>query len=446
MVTLRTFSQSTLLQHVSPIKMQFISKLLPLALVLVHSFVASGNDVVSELDTLIMQLRSASDSESADVLSNVLQASEKYLNNYFGAYYQNMDQSDYFGSASATVNSYGIQGVTGSFICTIQLNAALSFSNDPTPSSSILRNLLTNAFQGVNLDLFIQGLLSVNDPFLSDLTHVIIEIDDSSVTEKYLGSDVDGLSVDNSTEKSLDLEFWARIAIYVTAGVTGMLLMLGAYCLCRCLCRKKKIQDEPDDIKDRTIEFAMSEIGSRPHAKHHNPRGRGPGRKNRTDRSPSPPRSLVSQESSMFTYNPVGMSRDIATLSLGSVSNINGDAQTFDLDAWQRPNVISTVTPAPFGHDISAIEQRDQLSLIEEGNESVSRGRTHSKKKKSSLEVRNPKSRKGSQSTRRPLPQMSDNSAEESNSSSSDVINDLRNLSLQIDKHRRSSSSRNQGK
>jgi hypothetical protein len=147
-----------------------------------------------------------------------------------------------------------------------------------------------------------------------------------------------------------------------------------------------------------------------------------------------------------------------ASFSLGSISKLSIDMPSIDLEAWQRQNTISPVAPAPFGNDISAIEQKDRdLSLIEEGDEEAFpplRGKEPnqylSRKSLSALEVRNSRSHKApSRTSNRPSKifetsiRGSDYSTEEGSGmmdtqSSSDVINDLRNLSLQFDKHRSS--------
>ena len=124
------------------------------------------------------------------------------------------------------------------------------------------------------------------------------------------------------------------------------------------------------------------------------------------------------------------------------MANIHIDNRNFDLEAWQKQNTISSVTPAPFGHDISAIaEPKDHLSVMEEGDEGSLRTRGSQ---------RLPKHRSSSRQARKSgtpsIIQESrgrDSSTDDSNSNQSDVINDLKNLSLQIEQHRRSKTKAN---
>eukprot|EP00934_Nitzschia_sp_Nitz4_P000147 Nitzschia sp. Nitz4//scaffold24_size164493//52060//53331//NITZ4_002318-RA/size164493-processed-gene-0.103-mRNA-1//-1//CDS//3329544084//147//frame0 len=422
--------------------MKILSNAAFLVLFLTNVLTVTATSVVSDIDTVIMQLRSISDSDSEAMLAALKEASTDYLNKYFTAYYDSVGQSDYFDSVTVTTNSYGIQGVTGSFMSTVEIEGELTFTADPTPTSSFVSNLVTNAFQGSNLDLYLQAVLNSEDTFLEDLTHVIVEIDEESVVERSFGEDANDASAGVSDEDT-GMNLWGKVAIYTAVGVvTGVLLFFGFTFLYQCcFSSKQQVQDDVVDMKGKQIEIPTPEIVMTSTTRRAS-QGRAVG-------GASPGKSVMSTDSSMFTYNQAGVSREIGTLSLGSISNINVvDNSNFDVHAWQQKNVISTKTPAPFGLDISAIEQRDQLSLIEEGNECVSRSRSQPKKNRSSLEVRNSKPRRPVPSTRRPQKAVAASqrtiypTLEEGNSTSSDVINDLKNLSLQIDRHRRSRPSR----
>lgn len=393
------------------------------------------------LDTIVVQLRSEAGSENKELLNELLQLTNNFINDYFGTYYAKTEPKDYFEEARITANSYGVQGVSRSFISTVEFDGVLAFNVEPVPSTDLIRDLLTNAFKGHNLEFFLKSLMSSNDPFLGNLTHAFIEVNEIPISTTGLGTEND----QESSDEGIQLQQWAEIAIYVACGIVGALVLIAFFCLCRCLFGKGQVQDAGDIIKIKDIEFPSPVNDSDKVRRHDAKAGNSKARRSQkpVDRSLSPMRSIVSQDSSMFTYNPTGMSRDLATLSLGSVSNINISNTNFDLEAWQRPNIISSRAPAPFGHDISAIEQRDHLSLIEEEDESVlqTRGsqRQSKKKKISSLDKRSSASLQYSKKTysrNLPQPYTRESSTEESFSSSSDVINDLKNLSLQIDRHR----------
>jgi hypothetical protein len=423
-----------------------IGKIIPFALLVLHGAISCSAEVTAQLDTIVIQLRSQSDSNNSDVLGEVRHRTNRFLNNYFGAYYANTEPSGYFDEARVTGNSFGVQGGAGSFINTIKIDGVLAFNSEPVPTPEFIENLLSNAFKGLNLDLYIEHLVSSDDPFLTQLTHAFIEMDGQPITEKSLG---ESNQVDFKTYKVVEqssLENWAEIAIYASAGVVGAVVVLCLFCLCRCWFGTAQVQDEMDIINVSKIEFPTP-IPDPPKPRSQRLKSTNYGGRriksransgtSRRDRSLSPSRSMISQDSSVFTYNPTGISRDVATLSLSSVSNIHIGTPNFDVEAWQKQNVISSATPAPFGNDISVIEQRDYLSVMEEGDEGALKIRGSQRLKKNRPSSRR-YSRNGYAPSTIPETRGRNSSSEESNSSSSDVINDLKNLSLQIENHRRS--------
>lgn len=424
--------------------MTMIGKIIPFALLVLQGAISCSAEITAKLDTIVIQLRSQSDSDNSEVLDQVLQRTNRFLNDYFGAYYANTEASGYFDEARVTGNSFGIQGGAGSFINTIEFDGVLAFNWEPVPSPEFIENLLVNAFKGLNLDLYIEHLISSNDPFVSQLTHAFIEIAGQPVTQASVGEGNDDFNTAEMQDQP-GMENWAEIAIYATAGVVGALVVLTLFCLCRCWCGKAQVQDDVDVINVSKIEFptpimeAPKPQSQRLKSTSYGGRtSRSGARSNGRNRTPSPSRSTISQDSSLFTYNTTGISRDVATLSLGSVSNFNIETQNFDLEAWQKQNIISSAA-APFGHDISVIEKRDQLSVMEEGDDGALRTRGSQRLQKSRPSSRQ-YSRKGYAPSTIPETRGRDSSSceESKNSSSSDVINDLKNLSLQIEKHRRS--------
>jgi hypothetical protein len=437
----------------------------PLAIVLLNSVQSLAASV--ELETVVMQLRSKVNTDSDELLSKMLEFTAGYMDDYFGAYYINTQPENYFSYAGLDVNSFGIHGVTGSFITTLEFDGVLFFDSDPAPSQDFIKSLLENAFQGMNFQLFLDGILASDSQFLTELTHIIIDIGGTTLTEKDLESSGDATPEDEPSSSTWDLNDWSEIATYATAGVVGALLIMALFCALRCmLCskRKRQVEDDIEPVKLKSIEIPTSAAQFQL-KQAYIPKHSRPFRKSNTehfynsrDRSPSPVRSIASQDSSKFTYNPAGtsMMSKASLFSVGSVSS-NIDMQSVDLEAWQRNDAISSLAPSPFGHDISAIEQKDRdLSLIEEGDEedprTVERRQNISRKARTEFEARKFRSGLPTRSSHRrgkPTPKTSrviDYSTEESSTvdtdSSSDVINDLRNLSRQIETHRRSNSRR----
>jgi hypothetical protein len=250
------------------------------------------------------------------------------------------------------------------------------------------------------------------------------------------------------------------------------------------------VEDEDDELGDEPIKIlALPVKNSRSRSANTTPTSQS--NTERSDSSsfddqmgrspPSPVRSLASQDSSKFSYsnnNHLG-NLNTSRFSLGSFSKFSMDMQaSIDLDgATQqsnyRPNTISNGSVAPpFGHDISAIENRRDLSLIEEedddeemGHHHLARARKYDARRSSRNDHPYSSSRRSfgakasndrrSRSTSRSRHAQTSSAAHrfsfarrhndydnsessiDLDTSSSDVIADLRNLSLQIEKQRK---------
>ena len=437
------------------------ARLLSFALLFVCS--STVNAATVEMGSIVMQLRSAVDGNDSEVIAQMLARTTTYLNDYFAAYYQNTVPQDYFSNAVLSVNSFGIHGGQGSYITTLEFEGLVFFNSDPTPSETFTLTLLSNAFQGLNQKIFLNEVVSGDNQFLKKLTYMVIEINDLTVAENNLveGAE-DATTPKDEVEKEMEEENWydadwVEYAVFAAAGLGGTFVMLCLFFICRCCCCKKQKESDNGEFPVKVFD---EEVGSNNYQRRvsRQPTNEATLQIARTyssghSRSPSPERSLASQESSNFTYNPAGMSMSKEGLSLSSISNIHNDTPSFDVEAWQNKNTISPVTPAPFGHDISAIDDENQtkdLSLIDESGEDSYQERAAKQRKQhlyrhsvNGLEVRQSRSRPvpkrgySQPNNSRMLDHYNDDSNSYKSESSSDVMNDLRNLSAQIDRHRR---------
>lgn len=452
------------------------AKLLSFALLFVCS--STVNAATVELGSIVMQLRSATDGNDSEVIAQMLDTTTTYLNKYFGAYYKNTEPQDYFSAAILSVNSYGIHGGQGSYITTLEFEGLVFFNSDPTPSETFILTLLSNAFQGLNQKIFLDEVGNGDNQFLNELTYMVIEINDFAVaTNNLVEGTEEATTPKDEEEEEMEEENWYEAewvdyAVYATAGVAGGAFVILCFCfvLCRyfCCCCKKQQESEDGEFPIKVID---EEVGTKNHQRRMSRQpineatlqiAKTSSSDNSQSRSPSPERSMVSQDSSNFTYNPTGVSMSKDGMSLGSLSNINNEMLSFDVEAWQKKNTISQVTPAPFGNDISAIDDQNQtkdLSLIDEVSEDSYRYQERVAKQQkqrmyrhhsvnalgqpmNALEVRPIQSRPVSKggyrqpSNSRMVDHSNDDSGYKSEDSS-DVINDLRNLSAQIERHRR---------
>jgi len=469
-----------------------------------------AQDVV-RLDTITMELRSTADSNSPNIVEDILHVTAKFLKEYFSAYYNGGDEGSQkpFQDVELVEHTFGVEVGEGHFFCTLEFNGELQFQEgqgEGNHDPEVITSLMRNAFRGPNMSLYLQDIIRGDNTFLTDLTNILIEVDNVLLSETTVDSIRPDLKKETSSEKPWDLNDWVEVTIYAVAGFAGAMFLAGIYCLVSCVRGGRgQIQDEyqltklheTPDWKPESRTDGGLPPQSRPSkntniqrittSKHPRPSSRGqlprpPSTKNNsrqellpTRTQPTPTRSssmdspvsTFSHDMSLFTTGDA--SRDVGTISLGSISNLHLDhhGQNFDLEAWQNPTFISSKVPAPFGHDISAIEKQDQMSMLD-NDFSILRPRTSGqqrpldtkRKPRSDLppmgtrskEVR-PSSSSSSfrppylysssaarYATTIPEPETSsrDSSTDVSMSNSSDVINDLKNLSMQIDQHRRS--------
>ena len=148
--------------------------------------------------------------------------------------------------------------------------------------------------------------------------------------------------------------------------------------------------------------------------------------------SPSPLASIGSQDSSAFTYtynpNSKGSVENSKSGFFGSSFVSSSSQVEIDVEAWQRGSTVSSNASLPFGHDISAITTKRDLSLIEEGDEdrSTSRQSEGSRSRLSAQAIDELERQERRKRSRLNL-----------NGSARAVIDDLNDLSAQIDDYRR---------
>ena len=451
------------------------------------------------LERIIMQLRSEVDSDSDGINTEIQQITTAYLNKYYGAYYSKNQAQGYYIQSDLSVSSLGVLGVEGSFITTLEIDGVLTFdSNIDPPSEPFIDTLLRNAFQGHNEKIYLTEVMKSSNEFLQDLTHIFINIDDTTVAETEIERPSTGSDSATNTESSNSTiptsvpqtqgsssgtgnGKRARVTIVT---VVVLLVLLGCLCCFRYMFRAKDstVDDDDDEYNDEPIKVLKLPIKNKKKGSMNSSRNLqqinlSPRSENTTSSSdnslsdkmgrspPSPERSLSSQDSSKFTYSNNNNNNYLnnSRISLGSFSRFSMDMQaSIDLGGPQRPNTISNgMQVPPFGHDISAIESHRDLSLIEEEDDDEEIGgggltkrdaRKNNNRRPSSYSSsrRTFEGRHSSRSSRsRPSKHSSSSrmymyrqddmfDASIDSDASSDVIEDLKNLSMQIQQQRRS--------
>lgn len=449
------------------------------------------------LGAIIMQLRSKAEADAPTLNRRVEAVTADFLNQYFKAYYTRTEQgaSDYFEKVDLSTNSLGVHGVEGSYITTIEIEGTLSFNAETKlPSSFFIETLLRNAFMGQNEQLYVDQLLKVeSDEFLQNLTYLIIDINKSNVAESLLREDgtVTSPVVDTASMKTKDSggnkafsEKWITVMIYAGSVALALLLLACTSCLLR-RCRERKAAtaedgDSDDDdangdepikiihlpVKKKKTSFLRSTENDidliSPNSAGTTPTIAG-SLSDQMDRPPpSPQRSMSSQCSSIFTYSG-NMSKmtysktnnDVASRVPSIGSRFSLDMPSIDLGAWRG----GREDPPAFGADISVIEAQKDLSLIPEENldieagvRDMATGYSHKRNVGSGSRylLRNSRAVLGARQSQSRSSHRSEsyfysgkhvsNSDVDSDcaldTSTEDVIDDLKNLSLQIQRER----------
>ena len=439
------------------------------------------------LGDIVMQLRSSVDAENTDELNETLEAvTTNYLNEYFNAYYARTEQpKNYFSDAKLSTTSFGVYGVEGSFITTIEIEGTLSFNSDTLPTSEFIDTLLRNGFQGRNEQLYLDQLLNADDDFLQNLRYLIIDINkiDSEEPPKL---DDGSSATQNSSEKNiLDQERPLNIMertrsekmilafICVTCVVLFFLLLFCGWLLYkRSQKRKNQSKENSGEGEEplKVIKLPVKQQSSSSKKKNIDHKMISPTATETTarlspqsigfpDRPPSPQRSMTSQESSHFTYTD-NMSR-WTTKNTTNQNRLKSAGSPFskwsldDLSSWRG----GRQDPPAFRSDVSAIPKKNDLNLspeardIEKGYRNNkdnrvtrhnSNNRKPSRKSRVALDERQSKSRYSNRSETYFYNGQYDHNESDTGGeyTADDVICDLRDLSMQIREQRRNTKSK----
>lgn len=409
-------------------------KILAVASIIVTSLLSSvkagvGTEEVA-FGALRLELHSKSSSEANVLLSDLVNRTSTFLDKELRTYFSDSISGEYYSHTVLGVVDFKIEQ-TGDLLYSsiIGFEGSSFFSTVPLPGAGFINNLFKDAFQGDSRLDYVRDLQSSDIPFLTDVFYLVVELNNQVIASEDMTPT--NTSTDSSGNSALSAESMALIVAGSSAAALALCLA-AAFFYCKRTKKGSKLRVKTIQSNQGTAEDPESPV-----------------------HSPSPVHSICSQESSKFTYNPRSIYTSTSSISALTMetktiashfSSLNVDIDNgIDMGAWTRQNTISPMTPAPFGHDISAIEPNGKdLSLV---MESTDEDYTPASQKSASL----------TKSALRDLDEKIMNVAwnnrngfndsypsEEEGyevSDHSDVINDLNNLSLQIDKHRGSTAS-----
>ncbi|VEU42254.1 unnamed protein product [Pseudo-nitzschia multistriata] len=435
------------------------------------------------LGAIILQLRSAVDTDAAELNERVEAITTNYLNQYFKAYYARTepDDDEYFEKAVISANSFGVHGVEGSYITTLEIEGTLSFTSDEVPTSFFIETLLRNAFKGQNEKLFLDQLLKEDEDFLQNLTYLIIDINKTKVAESSVedgapsgDSSSSGVEASRANERRVLNEKWIIALLCVTSLIVALMILACYFYLRRRYTKpiaakktKKKADSDNEEpmkviklpLKKKQSSSTDDNVGGNllisPTSAGTTPTSAGSLSDHMDHPPPSPIQSLTSHCSSMFT-NGDNMSRFAIRKANNDVSKFSLDMPSIDLGTWRG----GRVDPPEFGSDISAIVTRKDLSLIAEEKSDIESGvdtennnrsrrkgflgsRYSSRSSRGEISLRQAQSRSSYRSETyfyncRNVPNDDSDSDCPLDTSAGDVICDLKNLSIQIERERNS--------
>ena len=378
---------------------------------------------------LRIELRSSSPSEARAILADLSTRTSSFLDTHLQTYFSESVSGDYYSHTGLGIVDFNVvQTDDLLYSAIVDFDGSSFFTYVPLPGAEFITKLLKNAFQGSSRLDYVKELQSSEIPFLASITSVVVELNNQVIASEDLPV---VNTMDNSTGGStMSTE---TMALIVAGSAAGAL----ALCLAGLACFSCYRTKDTSKLRVKTIQSNQGTDEDLESPVH----------------SPSPVHSICSQESSKFTYNPRSIYTSTSTISALTMdtktisshfSSLNVDIDGgIDMGAWARQSTISPMTPAPFGHDISAIEPNvKDLSLVMEGTDEdytpASLKSSRSSLTKSALQELDDKVLNVDWNHRRSVKSDSLCSEDEGYevSDNSDVITDLKNLSLQIDMHR----------
>jgi hypothetical protein len=310
-----------------------------------------------------------SDSFVMDLLSGSVYFLDKVLFEYF---YDS--DSVKFQKLSATIQSYDVHVDDGSmedtiphYVATVRLTAQAFFLSQSMANQDLVISVAKAAFNDKKED-FLRTIWDVTqDPFLRQISTANINVTGVPLNSSEFVNDIEKSSIqdDADTKSDTTIDAWL-IALIASGGAFCIVFMTCAACVC-----STKLDDLPALQEPTKSKSTASQETDDEESRHDGESEVNANTNFGTNamRSPSTVHSITSQDSSIFTYNPRSTKSYTSNGSktFGSGFFTANSGLEMDLQAWQNGGtVIKDENQIPFGQDISAISNKKDLSLIEE--------------------------------------------------------------------------------
>lgn len=319
------------------------------------------------LGSLDFELRSRSPT-SDSLIKDLLSVTVNFLDATLQLYYQS-DSTVELEKVSASYYDFNVteepasnQTISVHYIASVRLTAEAFFVYGYAPDQDSLIDIVRTAFENGNLNFLNDLWTESTDPFLRTASSAVITVNGDET-----GSESEPSSTETeNTDSGAKLPTWV-ISLIAGASAFCLVFMTCVACVCSTtLDDVPQMPEPPTKTKSSTSKETEEESQNNESASELNVNTNfGTG----ALRSPSTVRSIASQDSSIFTYNPISdksyVSNGSKTFGSGFGSGMFTANSGVDVDvqSWQQSG---SVIKDEFGHDISAITNKKDLSLIEE--------------------------------------------------------------------------------
>jgi hypothetical protein len=320
---------------------------------------ATASLVSRNLGFMEMQMQSSQVSETNILLRTLLSETVNFLD---AAFFTETDST--FQKVSCSIQAYKFGGLAGDevgdiwnaiYTANVTITGQVFFLAETNVTESNVSEITSQAFEQDKDEVFVQVLQNSANPFLAHINYAVVRVDGATVASSNATTQAAAEQDDGPV-----MEVW-MIALVGGAGAFLLVFCVVVTCIC-CM-----TVDDTNKNSKQPRPGTSSQVGGDPTLP--STTANNEETVDIESKSPSPAKSIGSQDSSTFTYNPKS-ARSMESRTFGSYFTSNTGIE-MDVAAWQSGSVVNQ-HQIPFGQDISAIEHKKDLSLIQEDEEESS--------------------------------------------------------------------------
>jgi len=404
--------------------------MIPIVVLLLSFVIYSLAQNNADLGTLNLEMHSKATAEARTILSDSALITKAFLNQRFSQYFDDISGVEYFNSVTVAVVT---MDQINDLAVTIDFRVTASFQRTPLPGKALLASLLHNAFTGDSISKFVNDLQRDNNAFIHGITYLIVSLNGTLVANlDVAATNASTSALNTSTGESQSNTSSVLPMVVIIVGACAALMAIVMIVMVILLMKKDSRKSSrsieiPAKTKVRGRDLAVRTTSKETTVE--------------SSRSVSPLRSVLSQDSSVFTYNPGStrarkMSQDVGFGSDDGNSVTEIDKKDLSLIQEGENEEETPVKPKSILRNKKPLEESPQQlkGILRGKNKPMS-----PQVVKSPIGI--PYSKVPSSKTRRKKQFMNESWYSEDDAASqcsddSDVIKDLNNLSRQVNRHR----------